>query len=148
MTTPLVRDRSAVAVGATPLDALAAARERLIEASAKLQRRPGVVRVASGVDCRGYRSGSTFEAYVEAELESRQVVTWWIEITWEPTWRVAARIYRDDDDGQTIVRKFADRTTTDPDQFVRQLEGLVDEVVASIDHRGEAREQGSGSPLV
>lgn len=133
MTVPLVKDLAEIASGAAPLEALAAAREQLIEASTGLHRRPNVMRVGSGVDCRGYGSGSTFEIYVEAELEEELTVTWWIDVTWARTWTIEARILRDDDDGQAVLREFRDRVAVDPSEFVVELAEVVDEVVASIE---------------
>jgi hypothetical protein len=139
MTVSLVTDRIGIASGAAPLEALAAAREQLIEASAALRRRPNVRRVGSGADCRGYRSGSTFEIYVEAELATDQTVTWWVDVTWDRTWRIVGQILRDDDNGQSVLREFAVRVASDPSDFVVNLTEIVDEVVASIE-RSEAIE--------
>jgi hypothetical protein len=138
MTVLLVTDRVEIASGAEPLEALAAARERLIEASIGLGRRPGVTRVGSGVDCRGYRSGSTCEVYVEAELEADRTITWWMDITWDRTWKIEARLLRDDD-GQAVIREFPGRIATESAEFAVSLAEVVDEIVSSIE-RSEAIE--------
>jgi hypothetical protein len=139
VTVPSLGNRVSVAAGAAPLEALAVARERLIDASVGLQRRPGISRVGSGVDCRGYRSGSTFETYVEAEHDDGYTLTWWIEITWEWRWHIGARILRDDDDGQRVVQEFSGRDAAETSEFVLRLAEVIDEVVASIDHTDPPR---------
>jgi len=135
MTVQLLANSLTIASGAEPLEALAIAREHLIKASIRLRDRPSVTRVGTGTDCRGYRSASMFETYVEAELNSGSTLTWWIEITWDHVWRIASRIYRDDDDGHAIHREFADRVAPDPAIFSERLAEVVEEVIASIDHR-------------
>jgi hypothetical protein len=140
VTVSLLNHRASLASGAAPLEALAEARERLIEASVRLQSRPGSVRVESGVDCRGYQSGSTFEMFVEAEFDAAFTLTWWLEITWDRSWNISARLLRDDDDGQTVVREFGGRSSADAIAFVGHLAETVDEVVDSIEHWGDHRE--------
>src|SRR5262245_42117093 len=104
VTASVLSDRTTVAAGAVPLEALAAARERLIRAEVAL-RSEGIARVASGVDCRGYQTGPTFEMYIEAELAAGYTLTWWLDVTWDRAWSVAARLLRDDDAGQTVERQ-------------------------------------------
>lgn len=132
MTVPMTATRMDVASGGEPLEALAVAREQLIRASVELRRLPDVERVGTGLDCRGYQSGSALETYVEAEFRAGYTLTWWLEITWNREWMIAARIYRDDDVGQTTLRHFADRVASDPREFVVLLAEVVDEVSESI----------------
>jgi hypothetical protein len=132
MTVPLVARRTAVATGGEALEALANARERLILASVELRRMPGTAHVGTGVDVRGYRTGSTFEMYVEAEFQAGYSVTWWIEITWEREWMIDATVRRNDDDGQQTLRQFEVRVASDPQEFAARLAEVVDEVTESI----------------
>lgn len=132
MTIPLVANRSDVAAGGAPLEALASVRERLIDASVELRRHPRVKRAATSVDLREYRSGSRLEIALEAELDTGDTLTWWMEISWDERWGISSRVYRDDDDGQTTLHQFDERVSTDPSDFVRQLHGVEREMARSI----------------
>jgi hypothetical protein len=134
MTVPLVANHSVIASGASPLEAIASVRERLIDASVGLRRHSRVKHVKTDVDLREYRTGSALETFVEAELDTGSTLTWWIEISWQEVWKIVARVYRDSEDGQVTLIEFHERASPEPSGFVQQINQVGREVVASIEH--------------
>ena len=122
----------AVAKGADALEAVAVASERLIELSIDLGRRSEVRRSVQGIDCRRLRSGSVLSMYVECELQSTNVLCWWLEVGWRERWTIASRIYLNHDDGQDVVREFPERRAEDAAGFIAELGAAVDELAASV----------------
>ena len=53
--------------------------EAFIELSQTLRSSPYVTNVVRGFDCRAYQSGTTIEAYTDAELRSGKSICWWLE---------------------------------------------------------------------
>jgi hypothetical protein len=123
----------AVAQGAEALEAVAVASERMTALASSMRGRPGVRRVVPGVDCRRYRSGSTFDVYVEVELASDNVLTWWLEVDWTRRWTIESRVLLNHDGGQDVVRAFPDRWAEDSVGFTTELAAAVDELVGSAE---------------
>jgi hypothetical protein len=128
-----------VARGAEALEAVAVASERMVDLARSMRERPGARRAASGVECRRYRSGSTFDVYVEVELASDYVLTWWLEVGWTERWTIESRVLLNHDGGQDVVRAFPDRWAEDSAGFTTELAAAVDELVGSAEEVDLAR---------
>jgi len=116
----------------TMLEALARCSASFVDLSQTLRASPSVTAVVRGFDCRGYQSGTTVEAYADAELANGQSICWWLEITWnEQHWLIHTSVLVNDEHGQRPYKEFADRNPTTLDEFVVQLEDAYSELIKS-----------------
>ena len=116
------------------LEAIADSNSQFIELASRLRSRPDITRVHHDLDCRKYLTGSVVQIYVEAELESANSVTWWLDLRWnEDHWFVEGRVLVDNDQGQDTVREYPDRTADTLDACIKDLLQVTADLVSSVD---------------
>jgi|SRR5882724_3939880 len=112
------------------LESIAQCNEQFIALSQWLSL-SGHKNVTHDVDCRAYESGTMLEAYVEAELEDGKVICWWLDISWNrESWRIAASVLVNNDDGQEVLKDFPEKTPGTLNDFVDQLKEASADLVA------------------
>lgn len=121
-----------IASGSGALEAIAIANERVVAMSRDLRAAPGVTAVLHGAECRGFQSGGRVECYLDIETDWKESLCWWLEIGWDETWSVDAKLYAQEDSGQREVQTFANIRTGDVDGLVNALAGAVDAIAASV----------------
>jgi hypothetical protein len=113
------------------LECLAACNEQLIALCQWLPSMPGIRTVSHGFSCRAYKSGTSLEAYVEADLEDEKVICWWIEVGWNrEEWRIEPSVLVNDDQGQRVLRDFPEKRPKTIDDFTVELKEATSDLVA------------------
>ena len=113
------------------LECIASCNEQLIALSQWLPSAPGIRTVSHGFDCRAYESGTSVEAYVEAELEDGKVICWWLEVGWDgQEWRIEPSVLVNDDQGQRVLRDFPCKNPRTLDGLIVELKGATSDLVS------------------
>jgi len=128
-------DRAADDPGSVLLKGIARVRERFLDATRVLERRPEVRAARSGADCREYRGGTTLEFYVEADVAGR-TVCWWLEASRrDVAWEIAASVLenRRDREGQDELEAVAVRRAMGGVPLAAELEIAAATLLATIE---------------
>ena len=116
------------------LEAIATSNEELVSLSEMLRSHPSVIRVLRGFDCRNYRTGVRLEWYVDAELRSGHGMCWSVDVSWaEANWVISSKISinRNGDQGQDVLKEFADKSAQTLKDFISQLRDTMSDLAKS-----------------
>ena len=105
--------------------------ERLIQGGRPIRGAPCVASVESSSHLRRLLSGARVDFAVEVTLQNSAVVTWSVEVAWEPTWIVEAGISLNRTSYQESIADLGEWTTSDVAEFEALLDQAVDPVLAS-----------------
>jgi hypothetical protein len=130
LATEIARDH-----GTRLLQTIAKIRERFLDASRTLGRRPEVGAARSGYDCRDYSNGVTLEFYLEADVSGR-TVCWWLSAAWRgDVWEVSAGVLenRNDREYQDQRRDWPVRGAATAESMAAELEAATEALLATTD---------------
>src|SRR2546425_1538688 len=113
---------SSLQIARSLVDEIAKRNETLIELYFALRARPDVKNVTRGFDIRRLQSGSLIEAFIEVETTNGLAFCWWMDIRIEDKrWMIEHSIHKNDEGGQHLLQRFADRSSENLDQFQTQF---------------------------
>ena len=96
------------------LEALKPYRNELSRWAANLRQQPGIESADFDLSLQHYESGSTIEAYLEAELPDGHAVVWYLDIT--PCyggWTFATRLVATDENGEHDLQRLPEQHVSD-----------------------------------
>ena len=115
------------------LSAIAAVRQRFIDAAVALRQRPSVRDARTGLDCRAYLNGTTLELYLEADVVGR-TICWWLDAAWrDGRWEVGANVAENRDyvEGQRPLHNYTARHATTGEALVSALDAAASQLLAT-----------------
>lgn len=109
------------------LELLARCNEKLIALAVEVRRESRVREVDHAMQCRRYEPRSMLEGYVDAEVESGNAITWWVEADWsQGGCEVRASVLIRTDAGQDALETRPAVTASTFGAFEDELTGAVD----------------------
>jgi hypothetical protein len=127
-------------VATSLLGTLASCNTPLLKLHESVRKSNGVRSVQQRLEVLEAQRHPSIEGYVDAELENRFAVCWWVEANWSANgWDVDASIRINDRQGQFVAKEFPRRTGKRLDDFLANLKGAVAELLDSLNGVDRAR---------
>src|SRR5256886_13810257 len=101
---------------------------KLAEFANEIRQERGVRSVSSRVECLDYLSGPTLEGYVDAELDTGNAITWWVEIPslTSENCSVLTEVLVNTGEGQERLMERKPATIGSFEDLERELGGAID----------------------
>lgn len=116
------------------LQAVAMGNEQLAEFARNLRSQAIVRRVTRGIDIRAYESGTVLEIYIDAEFETGEGVTWWLDARpVDDGWVVESRVQINRGEYQETIVDFPSRTARTLNEFITGLQDATNELLGAQD---------------
>ena len=121
------------------LTRLARARESFLALARRLEDEAHVTSVRSGIDARAYESGTFIELFAEADLDTGNLVCWWLDVRQaEDGWMAEPSIFVQHAGGQDALAEIAPRSIRTDAEFGPVLEEVVTALMAHPERTLEA----------
>jgi hypothetical protein len=130
---------SEIEAASAVLTGLAQARERFAALARRLGGAAHVTAARSGIDARAYESGTCIEVFAEADLDTGNVVCWWLDVRQgDGGWIAEPSIFVQHSAGQDALAEIAPRSIRTDAEFAEVLNDVVAALVAHPERTLEA----------
>ena len=119
------------------LEVIGGIRAQMIHLSAEVRKQPGVKETVSGVELRTYRdaynvSPTMLDMYVEATLQSDNVVCWEFTLNWDDSsWMIYADVDLLNSQGHDSLKDFPDWTASTLQELCEHLQDMASKLIES-----------------